>query len=220
MTGNQKQLVGFPYLSFQEHFLFITVHLKKGKEGTLVKFKKAESHIDSCQASCPSVTLMCLLDDCRLTVYTGNTCLVHRNQYLFLLSFQCTERLHRPQVYRTIAQFVTGDLFPFHSVVESWRGEVKVAQLCQTLCDPMGYTVLGILQARILEWVAFPFSRGSSQPRDQTQVSHTAGRFFPSWATRELRYNYQRSTLSGNIWYQLKQQGNIHNNRSSIKIYR
>ena len=66
MTGNQKQLVGFPYLSCQEHFLFITVHLKKGEEGTLVKFKKAESHIDSCQASCPSVTLMCLLDDCRL----------------------------------------------------------------------------------------------------------------------------------------------------------
>ena len=38
--------------------------------------------------------------------------------------------------------------------------------------------VLGILQARILEWVAFPFSRGSSQPRNQTQVSHIAGRFF------------------------------------------
>ena len=42
---------------------------------------------------------------------------------------------------------------------------VIVAQLCPTLCDPMGYTVHGILQARILEWVAFPFSRGSSQPR-------------------------------------------------------
>ena len=42
----------------------------------------------------------------------------------------------------------------------------------------MDYTVYGILQARILEWVAFTFSRGSSQPRDQTQVSHTAGRFF------------------------------------------
>ena len=40
--------------------------------------------------------------------------------------------------------------------------------------------VLGILQARILEWVAFPFSRGSSQPRNQTQVSHIAGRFFTS----------------------------------------
>jgi len=42
----------------------------------------------------------------------------------------------------------------------------------------MDYTVHGILQARILEWVAFPFSRGSSQPRDPTQVSHIAGRFF------------------------------------------
>ena len=44
--------------------------------------------------------------------------------------------------------------------------EVKVAQLCPTLCDPMDYTVHGTLQARILEWVALPFSRGSSQPRD------------------------------------------------------
>ena len=56
--------------------------------------------------------------------------------------------------------------------------KVKVAQLCPTLCDPMDYTVHGILQARILEWVAVLFSRGSSQPRDQTQVSHIAGRFF------------------------------------------
>ena len=42
--------------------------------------------------------------------------------------------------------------------------KVKVAQLCPTLCDPMDYMVPGILQARILEWVAFPFSRGSSHP--------------------------------------------------------
>ena len=47
--------------------------------------------------------------------------------------------------------------------------EVKVAQSCPTLCDPMDYTVHGILQARILDWVAFPFSRGSSQARDQTE---------------------------------------------------
>ena len=53
--------------------------------------------------------------------------------------------------------------------------------------DPMGYTVHGILQARILEWVAVPFSRGSSQPRDHTQVSLTAGGFFTSWATREAQ---------------------------------
>ena len=61
--------------------------------------------------------------------------------------------------------------------------EVKVTQLCPTLCDPMDYTVHGILQARILEWVAFPFSRGSSQPRDRTQVSCIAGVSFTSWAT-------------------------------------
>ena len=58
--------------------------------------------------------------------------------------------------------------------------KVKVAQSCLTLCDPMDYTVHGILQARILEWVAIPFSRGSSQPRDQTQVSRIAGKFFIS----------------------------------------
>ena len=49
----------------------------------------------------------------------------------------------------------------------------------------MDYTVQGILQARILEWVAFSFSRGSSQPRDWTQVSHIADRLFTGWATRE-----------------------------------
>ena len=48
------------------------------------------------------------------------------------------------------------------------EGKVKVAQSCPTLCDPMDYTVHGTLQARILERVAYPFSRGSSQPRDQT----------------------------------------------------
>ena len=60
---------------------------------------------------------------------------------------------------------------------------VKVAQLGPTLWDPINYTVNGILQARILQWVAFPFPRGSSQPRDWTQVSCIAGGFFTSWAT-------------------------------------
>ena len=58
--------------------------------------------------------------------------------------------------------------------------KVKVTQSCLTLCDPMDCTVYGILQAKILEWVAFPFSRGSSQPREQTQVSCVAGGFFTS----------------------------------------
>ena len=55
----------------------------------------------------------------------------------------------------------------------------------------MDYTIHGILQARILEWVAFPFSRGSSQPRDWTQVSHIIGRFFTSWATREAHDSFK-----------------------------
>ena len=63
--------------------------------------------------------------------------------------------------------------------------KVKVTQLCPTSCHLIDYTLHGILQARILEWLAIPFSRESFQPRDQTQVSHIAGRFFISWATRE-----------------------------------
>ena len=62
-----------------------------------------------------------------------------------------------------------------------------VTQSCSTFCDPMdhstpGSSVHGILQARMLEWVAMPFSRGSSWLRDWSQVSHTAGRFFTVWA--------------------------------------
>ena len=66
----------------------------------------------------------------------------------------------------------------------------EVSQSCLTLCDPMDCSppvssVYGILQARILEWVAISFYRGSSQPRDRTQVSLTAGRRFNLWATKE-----------------------------------
>ena len=61
-----------------------------------------------------------------------------------------------------------------------WRKKVKVAQSCPTLCNPMDYTVHGILQARILEWVAYRFFKGSSQPRDQTGVTCIAGEFFTS----------------------------------------
>ena len=70
--------------------------------------------------------------------------------------------------------------------------KVLVAQSCPTLCDPMdcslpGFAVHGILQARILEWVAILFSRWSSRPRDRTWVSCIAGRFFTVWGTREAQ---------------------------------
>ena len=68
--------------------------------------------------------------------------------------------------------------------------KVLVAHSCPTLCNPMGCSppgspVHGVLQARILEWVAIPFSRGSPQPRDQTWVFCIVGRYFTVWATRE-----------------------------------
>ena len=68
------------------------------------------------------------------------------------------------------------------NVLESEKWKVKVTQLCPTLCGL--YTVHEILQARILEWVAFPFYRGSSQARDRTRVSCLAGGFFTNWAIR------------------------------------
>ena len=70
------------------------------------------------------------------------------------------------------------------------------------LCEPMdcslpGSSVHGIFQARVLEWVAISFSRGSSQPRDRTWVSHTAGRHLTVWATREAYYINRRPVFPG-----------------------
>ena len=88
----------------------------------------------------------------------------------------------------------------FCSVLFLSESESEVAQLYPTLCDPMdcgppGSSVHGILQARILEWVAIPFSRESSRPRDWTQVSRIADRRFNLWATREaLKITWNHST--------------------------
>ena len=81
-----------------------------------------------------------------------------------------------------------------------------VTQSCPTLCDPMdcgppGASVLGILQARILEWVAMPSSRGSSQSRGWTQVSDIAGRFFTTWATRETPEPLQKELKLVATWH-------------------
>ena len=75
----------------------------------------------------------------------------------------------------------------------------EVAQSCPTLCNPMdcslsGSPVHGIFQARVMEWIAISFSRGSSWPRNRTWVSRVAGRRFTIWATRE--YSNQASDLT------------------------
>ena len=83
------------------------------------------------------------------------------------------------------------------------RTHTKSLQSCPTLCDPRycsppGSSVHGILQARILKWVAIPFSRGSSWPMDWTRVSCIAGRFFTIWATKEAALLV---TFTTNIFY-------------------
>ena len=89
--------------------------------------------------------------------------------------------------------------------------KVKVTQSCPTLCDPTNYTVHGILQAGILERVAFPFSRGPSQPRDRTQVSCIVGEFFTSWATREGKTHQILKYFCKNdsVWFAVKIEGEI-----------
>ena len=91
-----------------------------------------------------------------------------------------------------------------------------VAQLCPTLCDPIncslpGSSVHGIFQARILEWVAIPLPKRSSQHRDWTQVSCITSRFFTVWATREAPFHVifpniflkSPSQLMGQTWPRL-----------------
>ena len=93
--------------------------------------------------------------------------------------------------------------------------KVLVTQSCPTLCDPMdhsspGSSPRGILQATVLEWVAIPFSMGSSRPRDWSQVSHIASGFFTIWATREapwegccITIHGVRKDVSGQMAYDL-----------------
>ena len=80
---------------------------------------------------------------------------------------------------------------------QPYKEWVKVTQSCLTLW-PKDYTVHGILQAKILEWVAIPFSRGSSQPRNRTQVSRIAGGFFTNWATKGSPY--KEKSKGKNCW--------------------
>ena len=86
------------------------------------------------------------------------------------------------------------------------KSESEVTQPCPTLWDPMacslpGFSVHGIFQARVLEWVTISFSRRSSRPRDWTQASRTVGRRFTVWATREvLTYEHTANSRHGRTY--------------------
>ena len=89
-------------------------------------------------------------------------------------------RLHAPEAGGLLSIPGQGTETP-HATTKTQESEkVKVTQLCLILCYPMDCTVHGILQTRTLECVASLFSKGSSQPRDRTQASCIAGRFFTS----------------------------------------
>ena len=82
------------------------------------------------------------------------------------------------------------DCFLYLLCFSSRESESEASQSCPTLCHPTDYSLLypsvhGIFQARVLEWVAISFSRGSFPPRDRTQVSRIVGRGFTFWTTRE-----------------------------------
>ena len=81
---------------------------------------------------------------------------------------------------KNLGKTTTPFRYDLNQIAYEYTVKVKVTQSHLTLCNSMDYTVHGILQARILQWVAIPVSRGSSQPRDQTQVSHISVRFFTS----------------------------------------
>ena len=97
-----------------------------------------------------------------------------------------------------LTRYVVYSILPSNS--NSVYESLLVMQSCPALCDPMdcsltGFSVHGILQARILQWVAISFSRGSSQPRDRIWVSCIAGRFFTIWATEKPLVFYKKALL-------------------------
>ena len=81
-----------------------------------------------------------------------------------------------------------------------WGTITFVCQLNQAKWKSLSSVQLFATQAKILEWVAFPFSRGSSQPRDWTQVSHIAGGFFTRWVIREAPTRLSHAQITGYFW--------------------
>ena len=118
-----------------------------------------------------------------------DSCLMILNHFLW---FYCNpEPLYFSQIlFQTIRHWSKVSLLLIFFRYPTYSGGDLVAKSYLTPCylvdnSPPGSSAHGILQARILEWAAFPFSRGSSQPRDWTRVSRIAGRRFTIWATRE-----------------------------------
>ena len=154
----------------------ITMDQSCGFNGNMKGKVLSRAWDSSCSTSTVMITMMmAMLMIMKVVVVT-----------VIMLTMQApfTHQLVYTDLHSLLALIYNGPLYKV-------KVEMKVPQSCPTLCDPMDYTVHGILQARILEWVDFPFSRGYSQPRNRTWVSCIASGFFTSWATREARPLYR-----------------------------
>ena len=112
-----------------------------------------------------------------LTLESYVDCLIFMKLYSLMFTLWCVLHLHECD---------SEEWKDLPKVMSIWLKrylKLKVTQPYLTLCNPEDYTVHGILQTRILKWVTLPFSRGSSQPRNQIRISCIAGRCFTSWAT-------------------------------------
>ena len=120
--------------------------------------------------------------------------LKHKNHMIISINAEkAFDKIQHPFMIKSPPKSRNRRNIPQHNKSYIWQSESEseVAQSCLTLCDPVdwsppGSSVHGVLQARILEWVAISFSKGSSQPRNRSHVSHGAGRRFNLWATREV----------------------------------
>ena len=129
----------------------------------------------------PKVVILLLPKITPLIHALGLAPFVHLPSSTFFLLYSLSHTLLCLQCPLTSSSFSTNHSQILHEAFyDCFIPQVKVAQSCPTHCDTMDYTVHGILQARILEWVTIPVSRGSSQPRNRTRVSCTAGGFFTS----------------------------------------
>ena len=126
--------------------------------------------------------------------------------------FQATSDCHRLWSCEDLPQHIIIQYFHYANTIDvnnlksmKVKAESLVTQSCPTFCDPMdcslpGSSVHGIFQARILEWVAISFFRGSSWPRDPTWVSHIAGRRFTVWATKSIDNTKMKKLRSDKFW--------------------
>ena len=123
--------------------------------------------------------LFCRPMECSLPSFSVHG--ISQTRILEWVAISFSRGISQPSDRNPISWLASGFFTPEPPV----KVKAQVTQSYPTLCESIDYTIYGILQAKILEWVAFLTSRGCYQPTDGTQVSHIAGRFFIRWATRE-----------------------------------